>query len=128
MVAGIGIFVPFLVQWLAFTYNLYDDNIQQHPVGGLRQQNGGGRLFGKTHWNLLSEFNDYTDEDIEPFIPQLCSMVLDGGLHNNADITNYFLEAIESRCANSLPFGTKALNILEVFTLNFHCFLDAFRT
>lgn len=112
--------LPFLIQWVAlgmlgtktlFPPSFYGPNPTiEADFSGY----SGSSMPPKSHWTLLSEFQNLPEEDIETFLPQICNMILDRDSLNDPAIFDYFERIILSKCAQCLPFGLRVCGVLRV--------------
>lgn len=68
----------------------------------------------KSHWTLLTELQGLPEEDIEPFLPQICNMVLDRDALTDPAIFDFFEQVLLNKCAQCLPFGLRVCGVLRV--------------
>lgn len=93
--------LPFLIQWIALS------------------QLGQDILYKQTsrptsHWSLLHELQKLPEEEIDHFLPQVCSMMLDRATLADDDLFDYFESIVEQKCAECFSFGTKVCAVLKV--------------
>lgn len=114
--------LPFLIQWVALgmfgTKNLLPPSFYGNSVPTTNAYTGGytgqSPMPPKSHWSLLSEFQNLPEEDIETFLPQICNMILDRESLNDPAIFDYFERIILGKCAQCLPFGLRVCGVLRV--------------
>lgn len=92
--------MPFLIHWLALSTQLYSN--QWH---------------NKNHWNLLGDFQQLPEDEIEEFLPQICNILVerDQGLGANDEYGVYahFHKLLVEKCAGCLPFGLRVCSLLK---------------
>lgn len=98
----IGI-LPFLVQWL--TLSGFGGN-QQH----LQQY---GSIPPKSHWALLSEFQQLPEDEIEAFLPQVCNILVDRDQKDEYGVYDQFERILVEKCAGCLTFGMRVCGLLK---------------
>jgi len=90
--------VPFLVHWLALSSHLYSNQWRT-----------------KTHWNLLSDFQQLPEDEIEEFLPQICNILVerDHGAPDEFGVYTHFHKLLVEKCAGCLPFGLRVCSLLK---------------
>lgn len=66
-----------------------------------------------SHWSLLNQLSELKDDDLEPFIPQICNILLDVDSLSNPDVLNSLERILVQKCALNLPFGLRVQGILK---------------
>lgn len=96
--------IPFLIQWLAlsqFSNRNFQTNYQSYPL--------------KSHWTLLSELQQFPEEELENFLPQLCNILLDRETISDDALFEFFERILVDKCEKSLLFGAKVSCYLKVW-------------
>lgn len=96
--------LPFLIQWIALS--------QLGSREFFYRQSAAPQA--KSHWSLLHELQQLPEEEIDHFLPQVCSMMLDREAVGDEDLFEYFESVIEHKCAECFSFGTKVCGALKV--------------
>ena len=68
----------------------------------------------KSRWNLLGDFQQLSEDEIEMFLPQICNILF--SLDNNEEdrkLFQYFESILLNKCADSLPFGMRLSGMLS---------------
>jgi hypothetical protein len=102
----IGI-LPFLVQWLALSQ--IGNRVQQHqrPVQHFSAP--------KSHWTLLSEFQQLPEDEIESFLPQICNILIDRDTTDDVGLFDHFERILIEKCSGCLTFGIRVCGLLKVW-------------
>lgn len=102
----IGI-LPFLVQWLALSH-LGSRNYQD-PYNSAYQYSSPP----KSHWALLSEFQQLPEDEIEGFLPQICNILIDRDTKDEYGLYEHFERILVQKCAGCLTFGMRVCGLLK---------------
>jgi hypothetical protein len=102
----IGI-LPFLVQWLALSH-LGSRNYQDHYNSAYQYSSP-----PKSHWALLSEFQQLPEDEIEGFLPQICNILLDRDTRDEYGLYEHFERILIQKCAGCLTFGMRVCGLLK---------------
>ena len=102
----IGI-LSFLVQWLALSH-----------IGNRSHQPTSYQFSSppKSHWSLLSEFQNLPEDEIEGFLPQICNILLDRDSKDEFGLYEHFERILIEKCAGCLTFGMRVCGLLKVQT------------
>ena len=92
--------LPFLVQWIALSY-------LGNQIAHLRQPD-------KSYWSLLSDFQHIPENEIENFLPQVCSILIDRENTQDPDIFSYLEKILSDKCAGCLTFGLRTCSLMRV--------------
>lgn len=96
--------LPFLIQWLSLS----------RPGNNHDFQLFNSRYPQKSHWTLLSEFQQLPDDEIEKYLPQICNIILDRDSSlNDYGLYDQFEQILVERCAKSFPFGLRLSGYLK---------------
>lgn len=95
--------LPFLVHWIRISN--YDGSSigYNQPVVHTEE----------SHWSLLQDLNNASNDEIERFLPQVCNFALDTSL-NNKQLSDYFESILINKCAACLPCGLRVCGLLKV--------------
>lgn len=91
--------VPFLIHWLALSGHLYSNQWRS-----------------KSHWNLLADFEQLPEDEIEEFLPQICNILIDHEPSSSPDeyaVYTHFHKLLIDKCAGCLPFGLRVCSLLK---------------
>lgn len=91
--------VPFLIHWLTLS----------------TQRAGYSPYPPKSHWNLLADFQQLPEDDIEEFLPQICNILVnqDASPNDEYGIHSHFGKLLMEKCAGCLPFGLRVCSLLK---------------
>jgi hypothetical protein len=95
----IGI-LPFLIQWLAIS-----------QLGNRNQQFS---FPPKSHWTLLSEFQQLPEDEIESFLPQICNILIEREASDENGVYDNFERILIEKCSGCLTFGIRVCGLLKV--------------
>ena len=110
--------VPFLVHWLALSTQ---PSPQQQHLGYHQQVQSQWQpppQAGKTQWNLLSDFQQLPEDEIEEFLPQICNILVEREREQGQPVDEYgvyaqFHKLLVEKCAGCLPFGLRVCSLLK---------------
>ena len=97
--------LSFLVQWLALSH-LGNRSYQQTSYQFSSPP--------KSHWSLLSEFQNLPEDEIEGFLPQICNILLDRDSTDEYGLFEHFERILVEKCAGCLTFGMRVCGLLKV--------------
>jgi hypothetical protein len=116
--------LPFFIQWLALSYN----NKQQ--VNDRSSYGWASSLLGsqsrsvlpsfhttKSHWGLLNDFQNLSENELEKFLPQICNILVNEENVNDNRVFQSFEDILIAKCSNCMPFGIRVCNLLKVGSL-----------
>lgn len=95
--------LPFLIHWFALSQ--WGAKIFQVPTSTNPHIN---------HWTLLGDLQRLSESDIEPYLPQLCNILLDRESMPDQQIYDYLEKIMVSKCSTSMNFGFKLCGLLKV--------------
>ena len=91
--------LPFLVQWIALSSIGNQLSRLRHPE--------------KSYWSLLSDFQSLPENEIEKFLPQICSILIERDSTQDPDIFAYLEKILADKCAGCMTFGLRACSIFK---------------
>jgi hypothetical protein len=72
------------------------------------------RIPDKSYWSLLSDFQHIPENEIEKFLPQVCSILIDRDPSQDPEIFSYLEKILADKCAGCLTFGLRAWSLFKV--------------
>ena len=97
--------LPFLIQWVALNHNynyVYNNN------------------YHKSHWTLVSELQQLSEDEIEHFLPQICNILIDKEYETDYGLYDHLENILAQKCASCLPFGLRVCGFLKVSPYRFN--------
>jgi hypothetical protein len=95
--------VRFLIEWLAVSH--ISSTI--HPIYQ--------RIPSRSPWTLHEDFQNFTEDQIEGYLPQICSIILDEESYAaESEIYDYFRGTLIDKCKGCLTFGMRVCGHLKV--------------
>lgn len=107
--------LSFLVQWLALSH-----------LGNRSYQPTSYQFSSppKSHWSLLSEFQNLPEDEIEGFLPQICNILLDRDSTDEYGLFEHFERILIEKCAGCLTFGMRVCGLLKVHRIKLSLRID----
>jgi hypothetical protein len=113
--------LPFFIQWLALSHYSRQQSESQQSFGWTSSLLGSQSRSvlpsfhpTKSHWSLLNDFQNLSENDLEKFLPQICNILVNGDNLNDNRVFQSFEDILVAKCSNCMPFGIRVCNLLKV--------------
>ena len=100
-------------------YHSYQHQPQQYPYSSSLPTSSIPSIPSpKSRWTLLTEFQQLPEDEIEGFLPQICSMLIEREPNEDPSLYEQFERIVIDKCSGCLPFGMRVCNLLKATKLS----------